>query len=1010
MKKQKILALLVICQVIFLTCEPLVVQGFLLPSSGDVSSDVRDGINTFLEDDLNINVSESLKPITEGINTMDRKGQTPEVSIRFSTPNPKEGEKITASADVFGISNVNNAYYTWLLKRAGDGYGPAEKLHQNAIKAQTSLYFDPEMFDQPFNEGLQNSAEADDDGYNAKMGGNNGLAREDDEDGEDYCYIYDVVSGEQLEIIGDASGGDTGCPDGYVARCMIESREVQCPTIIDPIDTVAETEETSTSSQTTATVSGADGARFEILTQCLDTGVTPTCDEGSETLHCGSSNGTNFYDADKYYLCDDADCEDYDELSDCRDDADNPLDCKKGDEMMGAVYNYSGSIDISTPFCIRKDDSTNQLWNDPNIEGCPFPEGGTHGGSLDGQTGGGCLSNGSDVIIPESCSLRESEDNKCTSEQHIFNSDAVASMNDAVEAAYGTNPIDTRTTPMAENDGMLIAGVGMKDFTWKYEEGDEISVVVEGMGTVATKHEDATYQTVFALPKPGCGEFDSDDIDDYEETIKQKVVQIKTVDVNIAEDCISADIFSKPGTSEYDALDVTVSSGGSSGGSNTQAAIPSGLGIEKTITATAGQTQGGSISQPSDLYYEWDVQCQGESIKNDEDFKDNITSKTKGTNLKNLTLITDFPNGKDEDGNENGSTNCFDENGQGEITITAKINEPRSGGGSNFGQSTTTLSVYDIEDNPLKVYKTEIDNGQYQTTTNQICDEDIDRVVCRVMNNEVVTITAEEIIEASVDEIDEDGIVGQISWTIDGKPYSCDESVSEQDCRDNYNTSRIVVPFEGRDGDFVSVTVNMSDVSSDTNQKKQVTRMFRITEPSVMITPQGNTVNRKVLGVYKNLRKKEYLDESETDFEIEEGETAVFSAMLYPEFLNTNTDGITYEWYIDGELYDTEKTIYYVPDSDTSISVKASIAKDKTARKALRDVFGVSQSETVPTTFNQTIQLNIKESTAVAQGVGGFFATAQHNAPEYILFLLKITFAICIMLFIPSLVLGLGKE
>ncbi|PID52518.1 MAG: hypothetical protein CR972_01560 [Candidatus Moraniibacteriota bacterium] len=330
-----------------------------------------------------------------------------------------------------------------------------------------------------------------------------------------------------------------------------------------------------------------------------------------------------------------------------------------------------------------------------------------------------------------------------------------------------------------------------------------------------------------------------------------------------------------------------------------------------------------------------------------------------------------------------------------------------TGGGSNFGKATKTFEVYDVEDNPLKVYKTQIVNGKYKTTTEEICDEDIDKMVCRVMNNEVVAISTKEITEENVDDPElGESIVGQVSWSVNGEAYSCDELVSEQDCRDDRNTSRVLIPFKGRDGDFVSVVANMSNMSQNTNQKQEVMRMFRVTKPSVVITPQNDDIKRKVLGTYTTLRGKKYTDESETNFEIAENSTATLSAVLYPEFLNSDEYNISYEWYINGTLYDTQKTIQYAPSADSHISVKAIFSQDNETRRALRDVFGLLESQTIPESFTQTIQLDVIKDYTKEESEADVIATVSHNAPIYIIFLLKMTLAIAVMLLIPSLILG----
>ncbi|PID52681.1 MAG: hypothetical protein CR972_00535 [Candidatus Moraniibacteriota bacterium] len=799
MKKKNILTLFVIFYIALLTLEPVVVYG-------GIASKIRDGVNAFIEQDLNININEGLRPITEGINVKDRKEKMPEVSIRFSTPNPKPGEPVTAFADVYGVSNINNAYYTWYLKR--DGGGTMQDMKLAAIHAAAELYFNPLTFDQPMNggdgDGVVEDAEwpttdTDNDGYRAKMGGDTGIDR-DSGDGNDYCYIYDPESGIQYELEPkdfDVKSGDNGCPSGYEPRCMVEHNTMQCPVLIDSVATQEEAEQTGGLSHTTGTVSEGGGMRFTTVKQCLESGV-PTCDEGSQRLYCEDSTGSNMYDANKYYSCKDGLCKDYDSLKDCQ-KHESDKTCKKGDALSAVNYDYGGSINIPTPFCVKKDETTNQLWFDPNIEGCPPPGSGS---------GAGCLDHGSNLLVPGSCKIKSSKNKGCGSERHAFlKGVGDGSFTADEERFFNLNPYTDRTTPFAKNDEAFVAGLGLKELTWKYQEGDEIGVIVEGRGYTATKHEDATYQTVFALLKPACKD-ELDDKTEYEETAKGKVIKIKTADVDLDKCVLKNNLFVKPGTLEHDALDVTLAIEGVSKELSTQSAVPSGLGIEKTITASAGRVQEGTVSQPSSLYYEWNIKCApgiegGEFGSVGEDFiNENILSKTKGINLKDLVMIMNFPD------------KCF-RNGQGRVKVTAKINEPRTGGGSNFGKSSEIFNIYNIKENPLDVYETKIENGKYKMTTKPICNEGIDKTVCRVMNNEVVAIKAEEFTDGT--------------------------------CSNESNTNTIILPFTGDDGDLIPVTANMSNVTYDTNQKQQVTRVFRITEPSVMIVPQDDTVKRKII-------------------------------------------------------------------------------------------------------------------------------------------------------------------
>ncbi|MFA5987012.1 MAG: hypothetical protein WC819_06740, partial [Parcubacteria group bacterium] len=608
MKKKKILSLTILIQITLLLIEPFVAQASIF-GSANVSSQARSGINDFLEQNLNINVEESLKPITESINAMDRKGTIPEVSIRFSTTNPQPGEIITASADVKGLSNTNDAYYMWYLSgpsRTGDeataqafglapgGIGDPPMQNIFAIQAQAALYFDPLTLDQKMNGGNEDGKYIDEymrittddnDGYKAPLGG----ANAENDGGNDYCYIYDPESGMQYELMLD-DGEDMETGDGcdaydtdttdYVARCMISDSANMCPTIIPHLDGIISMTVDDGDISSDISMSGGDGARMRGLARCLDYGVDPMCSDGK--LSCPSADGATITDYD-----------------------------------VGAL-----TAVIPTPHCIPKDRATGQLWKDPNLSGCPAPksvwcfdgEGWPADptgyedlcGTVYGEERGNYYGNSchdwylkGDFFEPGECKggeLDHNEDNTCPA----LKSHAEGGIRPFPEGAgdgdfplgeelvYHLNPFSDRTTPLAENDEALTMGVGQVDFTWRYQEGDKIGVIVEGIGLGATKHEDASYQTVYAMLQPGCKDV-IEPIGSYNETIKNKSINIKTASVNLGK-CIEGvesgvPLYVKPGTSEYDSLTVSLSTGASQSG----AAIPSGLGQPVHVTASANE-------------------------------------------------------------------------------------------------------------------------------------------------------------------------------------------------------------------------------------------------------------------------------------------------------------------------------------------------------------------------------------------------------------------------------------
>ncbi len=506
---------------------------------------------------------------------------------------------------------------------------------------------------------------------------------------------------------------------------------------------------------------------------------------------------------------------------------------------------------------------------------------------------------------------------------------------------------------------------------------------------------------MFVVPKEGCQTaIENASKESYQETAKKKVVSIEVADLS-PRDCVIEAIFEKPGTSEFDSLNVSVNHASSSAQDK---AIPSGLDQPMHITAHANEIKGGEISTSENLYYKWDVFCDEEMTTPRTNEIEGI-SKTEGMNLPSLDLTANFPD------------DCTES-----VTVTTQINEPTTGGGSNFGKSETTFQIYNVAESPLKTYKTQIaEETKFEKTNTPVCDQGDDKTLCRVMNNEVIAVTATCEVGSSDyckdegdKEIDEEGNeipVGRydgtmLSWTVDGEAYNCDSSISPN-CNDRTNSGSIVVPMKGNSGDTIVVTAHINDVDSEKNNSQTISRMFRITQPEVSITPVSGAV-RKVLGTYEDLDDNEFLKESQNTLEAIEGEEITLQASIYPSFLHT--DDTVYTWTIDGKEYDNKRTMTFVNEGDVDVSVTSEIGESIEKRIALEEGLGITQSQTIPTTLSASVELNTIDKTEIANAKGGFFATVSHNTPQYLLFILKMTLVMGIMIFIPSLILGIKMQ
>lgn len=78
------------------------------------------------------------------------------------------------------------------------------------------------------------------------------------------------------------------------------------------------------------------------------------------------------------------------------------------------------------------------------------------------------------------------------------------------EEFWHTNPDDPDTADAGHMDEANVVGLGAKTFTWNYQSGDRIGVVVEGVSVDSTVYEDSSYKIMWAVPNNTCG-----DLEDY---------------------------------------------------------------------------------------------------------------------------------------------------------------------------------------------------------------------------------------------------------------------------------------------------------------------------------------------------------------------------------------------------------------------------------------------------------------------------------------------------------------
>lgn len=291
-RKKALAVTLVTTQLFLVTTAPAfaLFGGFSIPSASSIATDLEKRYHLDLE-----NVQDQ----GELFNVATNKQPSPEVSLYFSPTDPRAGEKITARAfPVYFSSKEESLYYTWYIKRAGcdldDSPSAANRrlCDLNNDNRVTVEDWKIEATRNIVQNGYDSSqtdygSDTDDDGYNARFGGDNKTNT------PNHCYYHDNESGKNYEI---AESGNTtfSCPSGQTPVCMVAVQGVEPSTINGSTAGNSSDSEAFTVSDTgTCAVSG--------LPTCSSTGTascatgTPRCVSNPTTdsdLSCGSALST----------------------------------------------------------------------------------------------------------------------------------------------------------------------------------------------------------------------------------------------------------------------------------------------------------------------------------------------------------------------------------------------------------------------------------------------------------------------------------------------------------------------------------------------------------------------------------------------------------------------------------------------------------------------------------------------------------------------------------------------
>lgn len=601
------------------------------------------------------------------------------------------------------------------------------------------------------------------------------------------------------------------------------------------------------------------------------------------------------------------------------------------------------------------------------------------------------------------------------------------------EFFWGTNPGDPDTADNGNKDESNVVGLGQDSFSWNYQSGDQVGVVVEGTSMIPTKHSDSSMMIMWAFSGNGCTVRNTGS---YNTTIGGYSVNIPTANMSeddlnsCLENGLSDPLIGGQNKSKKLELDVTATP---TDPVNDQTAEKSG----DVVNATASIV---NAEQPdSAIVYEWKIEVNDDPVDWNGSRAENVTEKLKSAGLlplsckmkgtasepvcvgNGLDAVSIALNmGSDILGNLADTDPLY-------MRISVTASENYGGMIARSGRGETVVRVANTDKKILSyvssavpygtTYKMTLADGNTSDSNplTPICNDfhpnpttageatdNLDRIACRVIRNEIIGVRVDN---AS-------GEFKDFSWTVDGKALSCDASVSDDaDCRTNGNEAFFAVV--GDPGTAINVRADAVDVT--TGKSISLTRTFNIVEPEIELqTADQSTLWPRYVGQYVDLDGKTF-DEFSTNFFEKSTDAGIrMQARFIPAFaknLSTRT------WTIDGATYPDE-TVWNTTEGDFvgidaitaakpagsvyNVSVSATLVQPVEKRRALRDIWGIPESQSGEVTIGKAVQIQnveVAPATEASSGIRKFYAALSTYVPPTIAFAFRIFLSGGLLLF-----------
>lgn len=562
------------------------------------------------------------------------------------------------------------------------------------------------------------------------------------------------------------------------------------------------------------------------------------------------------------------------------------------------------------------------------------------------------------------------------------------------EKFWGTNPSAKSTAANGAVDEANVIGLGVNQFSWTYQAGDEIGVVVEGESPVTTKHNDTTNIRTWGFSKNVCSAFEekNDEANFYVEQGDGSSTGFLTMDDFDINDCLEENLID-PAVAGYGQLEVGISPT-----PQNPVNIPAEISNDGDIVDVSSFVN--NVQNSSDFYYKWNIEVSRTGTENpgDDGWQDitsafNDITPVEGIGNSNLSFKMNlserlFPNSAGKD-------TKF-------VRVKLKASEANTNGVGRTGTATSILKV-NLPDRGINVYGARVEGGKLLLDNSvPMCARENP---CPVLKNEIIGVTISNT----------DAKYTQFNWTYDAERLSCDSNMSSQ-CTTGTPTAVAFFPVTGEEGS--SFEVKLSAKTGSSAPSNEFTKSFVVISPKVFITTADEQKAwPKIIGYSKETNGDLLPMISDTVFQALTGTDAPFEAQFYPRWIEGRAK---FQWTLNGEKnasFDNQKALTFrvsePAGSVYNLGISAIYSQGAEQRIALQNIWGINLFDSREEAMESSIQTevlnpdNIDGNSVASASPNMFFANLVSNLPGQTMFLLRITLTALALLFVTGVIFSL---